>query len=655
MATNDKFLLDGIIEERIKQNLPSSKKDEVFEYLVYQQILKDYDLSQEEIVDGSVDGRNDGGIDAIYIFVNGHLLSDLSTVFLPKSNAQLEVYIITCKHKDSFKQQPINNLIASLEELFNFSLASSQFKSDYNSDVLEKRHLLVNIYKKIASILNLFSVNLIYACRGNTSDIGADIKKRGKQLKELCKKDFSNSIVNLSFWGNEELLQAFRQRPKYSLELSFHECLTQNKQYVLLVKLEDYFKFIVDEKLCLRKYLFDSNVRDFMGINAVNKDILKTLDNPNDIDFWWLNNGITILSTGATIVGKTISLDDIQIVNGLQTSECIYQHFKQSPAADNRYVLIKILTSNDSSVRDSIIRATNNQTNVDTSSLHATDKIQRDVEDILKRNGLFYERRTNYYINLGMPREKIFTPLYLASAYTSLILKLPHRATALRNKFMREPVKYNKIFSITTNINIWPKLASIMKTTDLQLEKTRKKQNLSVDNYLKSIRYVVSLLTLGRLFKKFNFSSQELIDLDISKYTSQEIEKTWTDIQEFLPITWKKQNWRKKKFVFDILKKAAMKFSITDFEKIEKRKDSLIAYKTYKLEESFIAKVKSKMPTQPWPAGIHKQIASELSVPSGKVYQAIDTLIKQGVFYIQKDGVLYSNIGEIIQPQNNVK
>ena len=546
MATNDKVLLDGIIEDRIKNNIPSSAKDEVFEYLVYQQILKDYDLSQEEILDGSVDGQNDGGIDAIYIFINGHLLSDLSSVFLPKSNAKLEVYLITCKHKDSFQQQPINYLIASLEELFNFSLTPSLFKSEYNSDILEKRSLLVGIYKKVAPILNSFSINLIYACRGNTSDIGNNIIKRGEQLKKLCKQAFSDSYVNLSFWGNAELLQAFRERPKYSLELSFQECLTQDKQYVLLVKLVDYFKFITDEKLCLRKYLFDSNVRDFMGINAVNTDILKTLDNPNNMDFWWLNNGITILTTGATIVGKSISLENIQIVNGLQTSECIYRYFKQCHPLDKRYVLIKILTSKDNSIRDSIIRATNNQTNVDTSSLHATDKIQRDIEDILKKNDLFYERRTNYYFNLGIPNEKIFTPLYLASAYTTLILKLPHRATSLKSRFMRESGKYDAIFSTATNINIWPKLANIMKITDLQLEKTRKKQKLNVDSYLKSIRYVVSLLTLGRLLKKFDFSAQELIDLDISKYTSQEIEKTWIGIQEFLPITWKRQNWRRR-------------------------------------------------------------------------------------------------------------
>ena len=91
--------------------------------------------------------------------------------------------------------------------------------------------------------------------------------------------------------------------------------------------------------------------------------------------------------------------------------------------------MIKVIESNDATVRDSIIRATNNQTNVELASLHATDKIQRDIEEILIRSDLFYERRTNFYKNQGISADKILTPLYLASGYVSLILKVPNQAS----------------------------------------------------------------------------------------------------------------------------------------------------------------------------------------------------------------------------------
>ena len=90
MAKNDTLLLDGIIDDRIENKLPSSRRDEAFEYLAFEQILKDYDLSSDEIESGSVDGRNDGGIDGFFILVNGHILLDPESFSWPKSGSLLE-------------------------------------------------------------------------------------------------------------------------------------------------------------------------------------------------------------------------------------------------------------------------------------------------------------------------------------------------------------------------------------------------------------------------------------------------------------------------------------------------------------------------------------------------------------------------------------
>ena len=49
MAKNDVILLDGIIDQRLAEGLPSNERDEVFEFLCLEQLLKDYDLSRDEI------------------------------------------------------------------------------------------------------------------------------------------------------------------------------------------------------------------------------------------------------------------------------------------------------------------------------------------------------------------------------------------------------------------------------------------------------------------------------------------------------------------------------------------------------------------------------------------------------------------------------
>ena len=46
--------------------------------------------------------------------------------------------------------------------------------------------------------------------------------------------------------------------------------------------------------------LFDANVRDYEGDVAVNSGIRATLiEARHDEEFWWLNNGVTIVATKA--------------------------------------------------------------------------------------------------------------------------------------------------------------------------------------------------------------------------------------------------------------------------------------------------------------------------------------------------------------------
>lgn len=174
--------------------------------------------------------------------------------------------------------------------------------------------------------------------------------------------------------------------------------------FIVLCNLKDYYDFITDDAMKLKKYLFDSNVRDYMGLNSVNEDILESLKH-NDADFWWLNNGITVLARHTVSIGNALRIQDVQIVNGLQTSQTIYDYYSKNTVTDeNRSVMIKIISQDDAEIRDRIIRSTNNQTAIESKSLFATDKLQRDIEDIMKSNGLYYERRVNFYKNQDLIR-----------------------------------------------------------------------------------------------------------------------------------------------------------------------------------------------------------------------------------------------------------
>lgn len=57
--------------------------------------------------------------------------------------------------------------------------------------------------------------------------------------------------------------------------------------------------------------------------------------------------------------------------------------------------------------------------------------------------------------------------------------------------------------------------------------------------------------------------------------------------------------------------------------------------------EELIGQVRTRLPAQPWPVGIHREIALELGVPPTVVSRTIEELIRRGDFYPQENGVVH--------------
>lgn len=69
MGTNDTILIDGILDNMILTNHldnTAENRGKQFEDFAISELLKNYDLTREQILDGLVDGGDDGGIDGLY-------------------------------------------------------------------------------------------------------------------------------------------------------------------------------------------------------------------------------------------------------------------------------------------------------------------------------------------------------------------------------------------------------------------------------------------------------------------------------------------------------------------------------------------------------------------------------------------------------------
>lgn len=471
MTTNEVILLNSTLEQKKAQIASSLSDSDFFEIFSFEQILKNYDLSYDELLYGKVGAGRNGGIDGFFTLINGEILTEDTDISEIRKGSTIELYLIQAKRSQSFTEAAIDRINTTAQDLFNLDNDLADFRAYYDPDLIDKADIFRNTYISLASKHPNLIINYFYASKGRTTNIHPNVHSRVRILKETTTNYFPGSKINMTFLGARELLDASRKEKSYTLQIRFLESYISRGEndYVILCSLEDYFRFTSDEDGNLRRYVFESNVRDWQGNVEVNKDIQKTLESDDDVDFWWLNNGITVLASKASIAGKTITLDDVQIVNGLQTTVIIYDYLKGKSVEDKderRSILIRIIVTEDSGKRDRIIKATNFQTAIPVASLKASDPIQRDIEEFFLQNGLYYDRRKNYYKNTGKPADKIIGIPYLAQATMAVILHMPDYARARPTSLIKRQEDYQRVFNASLGLKIYLVCARLMKKID---------------------------------------------------------------------------------------------------------------------------------------------------------------------------------------------
>lgn len=466
MASNDKYLLDQLLLENQNRVAPELSESEFFEVFTAELLLKNYGLSYDEIEMGIIGGGNDGGIDAIYAFVDDELIVPDSEFSEAKT---IELFVIQAKRTPSYSETAINALVSTFHELLDLETNLDQFSTAYNSDLLGFFRNFRNVYRSLITKFPTLTFNFNYVTKGNSSEVHPNVSRRTDTLKERIKERFSDFEYAFNFYGARDLLELSRKQSVPSLSLRIIESLSPaDGGYVCLVALKDYFDFITDNSGKRRQMIFDANVREYEGSVEVNKGIRKTLKEENkDINFWWLNNGITIVAAKAAQSGKNLILEDAKVVNGLQTSQEIYRHFSNdSDAMDERLILVRIVEINKEVIRNEIIKATNSQSRIPAYSLRATEVIQHDIEQDFLFNGLYYDRQKNFYKNLGKPKNQIVSIQYLSQAVGAIILQRPNDSRGRPTSLMKSDDVYDQIFNQNYPIELYLKCARLMRIID---------------------------------------------------------------------------------------------------------------------------------------------------------------------------------------------
>lgn len=455
---NDQRLLDRILEDQRSHLAPGQKLEDFFNYFSASTAMQDLDLDIDEIRDGIVDGSHDCGIDGIWVLVDDRYVSADIDRHVTLRAGKIELVILQAKTSSGYQETAFEKLHYHLPILLDMGRDVNELSTSTNAKLLDRTGRFLHILEALASSFPDVYIRVIYASR-SAEQPHPNVRAKGNRLIRDLSRIASGTKCTVEYLGAQELRALSARGATVISELTFLDTpMSTNlgEGYVCLARLDEYYKFITTSNDALRLELFESNVRDYAGRTAVNSAIRETLQTNHRDDFWWFNNGVTIVAVEVRIAGKKIVMKDPQIVNGLQTSHEIYKYFQESGQHRDRALLVRIVVPPSSGrARDGIIRATNSQTQLPPGALRATEQIQKDVEESLGRDGYYYERRANYYRNLGFPLEQVVSVSRLAREFTAFVVGAPHTALKYSESLLLDDEHYYKVFSQDHDLDLY--------------------------------------------------------------------------------------------------------------------------------------------------------------------------------------------------------
>lgn len=516
LTTNNQKLLDECIRIELEENENFTNVNDFFEFFASSMVLKDCDLSDDEINNGITGHGNDGGIDGFFLFVNGELVTDdlVESINIPRG-CTIELVLIQAKYVSSFGEDAILKWKTTSSNLLEMK-PLGQYRKRYTEKIIENFTLFGNIIKKSIRLQCKLQISYHYATLGLYSSIHPNVIAQKKELIKIVNGIYPSASVSVEFWDADTIMETYNRTPNTSVNLSFADqpISLGASDMVALVNLGTYYKFITDDSGNLNKRFFEANVRDYQGNNSVNKSIAETLYAPGNEDFWWLNNGVTILASGLTrVTSKEVIIENPEIVNGLQTSREIYNYFtcnQDSINGESRNVLVRIVRPADENSRDKIIFATNNQTNIPQYSLRVTDAIHVQIELYFKSKGLYYDRRKNYYKNLRKKSTDIIGVSFLAQCLISIILRKPDYARARPSTLLADESIYNQLYSGEQDLDVYYKAAMIGKRVKTILNTSQLPRPAKND-----ILFYVIYAVLVKLLHKSVFTFSDLLSFNL--------------------------------------------------------------------------------------------------------------------------------------------
>lgn len=353
-------------------------KSLAFVYLCVKTIL---DIEPNDAFDCLTEGGGDFGVDAI------HLSEDY--------DGEFTVSLFQGKYKNNlagtsnFPEQGIESLIRAIQYLFNPGAKLEYLNQRLLAKVEEARSLIRDGY--------IPQVRALACNNGLHWNLAA---------QEAIERSGFGDQVTWEHVNHERLVNILQASKPVndSLQLS-GKAIVEDMEFsrVLVGRIS-----VTEIATLIERHgerLLERNIRRYLGLqgNRINESIKHTLNSPENRNFYFYNNGITLtcenFAYNALQDGDyQVRIENLQIINGGQTCMTIFKTLQEPSLLyeiNQAYVLVRLyqLPRDNEDLVQQITYATNSQNPVDLKDLRANDERQKRLELDIQQLGFQYRRK----------------------------------------------------------------------------------------------------------------------------------------------------------------------------------------------------------------------------------------------------------------------
>jgi hypothetical protein len=425
-------MLDQFSKEHDITSLPESERFEHFSAYITVQRLYTETFDTSDIVTDN----GDTGIDAIAIIVNGSLVTDVESF---EEQAEKTPYLdvmfifVQAKRSPSFDASKIGTFVFGVQDFFNPNPVLPRGPAVANA-----ANIMAAIYKRSPKFRRGNpSCRLYYVTTGKwVGDAHLEARRQTAVTDLTALQIFQD--VKFDCIG-ADVIQNLYRLSKNAIAKDFlfidrtvvPEISGVKEAYLGFIPASEFLSIITEDDGDIIHNIFYDNVRDWQEYNSVNSEIRTTITSDYNSRFVLMNNGITIIARTLQATGNKFHIEDFQVVNGCQTSHVLFDQKEHLTASV--MVPLKLISTQDETVINSIIKATNRQTELKKEQFFAITEFSKSLEQFFQTYPeavrLYYERRSRQYDRLSIEKTRVITVANMIRSFATMFLNEPHRTT----------------------------------------------------------------------------------------------------------------------------------------------------------------------------------------------------------------------------------